>query len=525
MKNIFAEGIRVTNGVPYAPSITFIDDKTTGLFRTRDFPLGVAVDGSTNTVFTSNGVSLKKGFTLERGAVSNAYLRGNVNGEAFWQKSPIQSNSISWNSIYNSLDMNAANDTITVTISDTSVPPNVVVSKESNNVVANNDFYIKNKTTGSFQIYSTLPALTQISNTEVTDISVARLSNNCIGVCYYDINQDRVIYKYSLDALGKSWSDEIIPDDVSAVGLVNILVVDGNPALLYIYNEGVNDEWRYIRATNANGSSWGSPVVLYTSSTGVNFLPISLYLLQANGVPTCFYNDENGRAKLIISADATGSSWGSPINVSNLSNHQLISVKIVNGNPAVIAKSNAVNNIYYVRATNVSGSAWPVGASQLYKKVGDSTGTILLNPGHSSCDMSVVNGSLCIAVSELSTNDLYLNIANDVNGASWQNFDLIMALDTTALYPQFFTNNSTSYLLFNKSNGTPSAKCLLKFANDLSYTINEDYLPVFNIYSDHEVISNTDDGNSMIFIVSDNSISLLRFYEDDFKLNWISHLL
>jgi hypothetical protein len=524
MNNIFANGIRLTDGVPYQPSISFLDKPSTGIFRTNDNKLGFAINGSSAMSISSTGISINKGLNLTKGAVSNAYLRGNENGDAYWQQSPTQSGEVSWNSIYNTLNINSANDSLDITFNEMDGIPNIVISRESDAIVANNDFYIKNKTTNSCVVYSSLPVLTNVSPVDTIEISMCRLDNGCLGVCYYDISQDRVIYKYSMDSDGKVWSDAIIPDDDSSIGLVNLIVVDGFPAIAYIYNDGVNDEWRYIRATDSNGSVWGAYVTLVTSTTGVNFLPVTLNLLNVNGAPAVFYNDENGRAKVIHSNDSDGTSWGSSINISNLTNHQIMNVKIVNGNPAVVAKSNAVNNVYYVRANNAGGTSWPVAASQLYKNVNNVAQTITVNGGYSSCDMSMVDGSLCIAISELSSNDLFLNVANDINGASWKNFNIVMSLETAALYPKFFTNNNKSYLLFNKSNGIPSTKCLLKFESISSYSINDAFMPVFNIYGDHQIIPNMDDDNSLILFTSQNNVSLLRFYDDNFKLNWIAHL-
>ncbi len=516
--NNFVNGITLGSGNSFNPAIRFTDKPGTGIYSIGQDDLGFSVNTRVIYSCSFDGLIIRSDLFIPKNSTEGAYLISDSNGKAGWVKAPVQSGVISWNSIYNNL--NETSDTITVNTDKRATLGSVIFSLETPHKIANNTFHIRNKTTSSFDIYSTQPIHTIIANKDADAISIIRLTNNCIGICYYDVEDDRIYYQYSYDEAGIEWSAPIMIDDSSAVSIVSMCLVNGYPAIGYIYNEGVNDEWRYVRANNLLGSVWGVPTTLATSSTGINFLPISIRLILLNGNPSYFYNDEHGRAKMIYSNDINGTSWAPPINISNLTNHQILNVKIVNGNPAILSKMNTTGILYFVRAVDDTGTTWPSAATQLYKNQNQN---ILVNAGQSSCDMGFIDEKLCIAAMEQKTNDLYLAYADDINGSSWRSFNIIYDGQTTSGYPRFIYNNGKSYLLMNKFIGDPSTKCLITFNSINSYTINENFLPVFNKYGDHRSISNVNDNNSIILITSEKKISLLRFYDDGFKINWISH--
>ncbi len=521
---IFADGVRITSGTPYLPAISFLDAPSTGIFRVNSSDIGFAVMGNNVMCCTGKSTIFKNNIVIEKGAVDDGYLRANANGVAYWQSSLMQSGTVAWSSLYNLLDTSGSNDTITININKQNEPPNVSIGIESPQPLSDNAFYIKNKNSSSFQIYSTLPIMSNIANKDAACSSIIRLSNNLIGVCYYDVDTDRIYYHHSLDILGKQWSTPVLIDDVSAISSLSMCLVNGAPAVGYIYNEGANDEWRYVRATDPTGTAWSEPVVLATSSVGINFLPVSINLLVLGSHPAYFFNDEDGRAKMFRAMDANGSAWASAVNISNLVNHQLINVKLVGGNPAVVARSNINGNVYYVRASDTNGTSWPIGATQLYKYVNGDNVSIAANIGKSSCDMSTIAGSLSIVISELYTNNIYMSIANDQNGTSWGVFSYIAPAQTSAAYPTIFYNNQHSYLLFNKANESSAAKCLVKFTAPNAYTMKQNFMPTFSGYTEHWCLPNINDGNCSILFLSQNRVSLLRFYDEEFKLNWICHL-
>jgi hypothetical protein len=528
MSGTYPSGILVGDGNPNQPTISFLNQPATGIFCNSEQSIGISIEGVPTAEFTSKQLVLQNGLAILKNPKDNSFLRGDAKGNASWAASPIQSGTFSWDTIYNTVSLNSVNNSVHVNLPSASAAPStlpsVVISQETDVPVADNTFYITNKSNNGFDVYSTLPVFSNIVEASSSSMVSCRLSNGAIGVAYYDTNLDRIRYTYSLDNLGKSWSSPITVDDVSAINLVSLAVVNGNPAVVYIYDEGLNDEWRYSRATNANGSSWEGPVTLATSSISVSFLPVTLNLQIVTGEPALFLNNEHGRAQMIISNDSNGDTWGSPINISNLNNHQILDVLVVNNNPAVVAKSNTINNVYYVIANDNRGTSWPVGATQLYKNNGNTRATIVVNGGRDAASMFFMGDTLCIVLSELETNIMYISSFNFDN-SSWNLFHILAQTSTSVPFPKFFTNNGNYYMLFNYLTASPSAKKLITFTTPTDFTVQNSFLSVFNLYADHIVLPNINDDNSTIIFISDQNISLLRFYENNFKINWIAHTL
>lgn len=513
--NTFGNGINLNGGTPYLPALRFTDSQTTGFYYLND-KLHIGNKGVLVASISNTGIAINSGFNFAKNASESAYLRSDAEGNAYWQQPQTRSGSVDWSSIYDNLDMNGTNDRVVVNYRGIASTPNVTFSLETDHHIADNAFYIRDKGAESCSIYSTLPVLSAVSSIDTTEFDICRLSNGLIGVCYYDIEQDRVFYKHSLDTKGIEWSNPVLVDDVSSTGNISIAIVDGRPSIAYIASES-DLEWRFARATNETGSVWAAPVVLHTDSGLDSF--VSVWLLKSD-VPVCLFNDCSGRAKAIYAEEQDGSLWNAPVNVSNLVNHKIIKAGVVNGSLAVVARSNTVKNVYYVHANQVN--VWPIAATQLYKNNNGSSQTILSNDGNGSCDLYAIGGKPCVAISELTSNKLYLNIASDSTGDSWHGFNEVMDLQTAAAYPRFFTNNGIHHLLFNKYTGTPSIKGLLKFNADMTYSVDSEFLPGFDTYMNHMVLPNLNDGNSYLFFSSHSALSMLRFYSD-LKINWIAH--
>jgi hypothetical protein len=73
-------------------------------------------------------------------------------------------------------------------------------------------------------------------------------------------------------------------------------LVNGFPAIVYIYDNAPDDEWHYVRANDINGASWGDAVVVMAATTGTAFLPIGLFLRVVNNLPVVFTNNQAGAA-------------------------------------------------------------------------------------------------------------------------------------------------------------------------------------------------------------------------------------
>ena len=128
------------------------------------------------------------------------------------------------------------------------------------------------------------------------------------AISYSDNVNGTPKYVRATDPNGSSWGDPV-PVDAGARGEhTSLALVNGRPAIGY-YN-GTERAVRFIRATDADGSSWGAPkdvdsVNGLTSGSG-------LTLKVVNGNPAVSYNDKGCCVVYVRATDANGSSWGSP---------------------------------------------------------------------------------------------------------------------------------------------------------------------------------------------------------------------
>jgi hypothetical protein len=519
MSSTFASGLKVKDGLAVSPAVSFITDTASGIYMNSDNQnvksVGVSSNGHPVALFGSDRITLLKHLNIADNAVNKAVLTSDKDGNAGWCTTS-QHGEFKWNSIYSSID-ETSNNIMPVTFAQNLDSPAISLSKESDYVVDNFDLYIKEKTSTGFKIYTNSFMYKTIVTGNTGDYSTIRLSTGGLGICYYNVDLDRMQYTYSQNCSHDVFSVPITIDDISAVGQVSMCLVGQYPAIVYIADNNNNDEWRYSIANDVNGATWKAHVTLVTSTIDVTFSPVSLFLRVISGNPAVFLSNDAGRAQMYRAKDITGATWNTAITISNLTNHQLLDVQIINGNPAVIAKSNVVNNLYYTRSLDVSGNSWPIGATQIYKP---NNAPLYTNDGKSCNTMGMINGTLTIIASELKTNILYKATTNDVNGETWSSYSYLAPTNTTNAYPRIFQNNATTYMIYNNSTGTPSEKKLIEFTADNKPLITDNFIGNLNLCGDNQIISNLKDGNNIIAMSSDKKVSILKFYGNDLSINW-----
>jgi uncharacterized repeat protein (TIGR01451 family) len=163
----------------------------------------------------------------------------------------------------------------------------------------------------------------------------------------------------ALDVNGTTWGT---PVDVVGLfsGIPNswysLQVVNGNPAMLVYEDTG---EATFVRATDANGTTWGTSLIV-TPPLGTQ----NPSLRMVNGNPAILYVDATTGDSILMfrrATDANGTAWGTPVAIDPLlHNNGLFAesdIVIVNGNPAVayIDESGSVN---YARACDANGTIW-----------------------------------------------------------------------------------------------------------------------------------------------------------------------
>src|SRR5205807_9289695 len=113
----------------------------------------------------------------------------------------------------------------------------------------------------------------------------------------------------------------------------SLSIVNGNPAMGYY--DSTNNRLRFVRATDANGATWGSPINTTTSR--------GLYasLAVVNGNPAMSFQDNNGRLGYVRATDVNGAAWSAFIEPdSGLLSSVGTSLLVVNGNPAISYNAN-----------------------------------------------------------------------------------------------------------------------------------------------------------------------------------------
>jgi hypothetical protein len=101
-------------------------------------------------------------------------------------------------------------------------------------------------------------------------------------------------------------------DDVGEY--TSLAVVDGNPAISYY--DWDNGDLKYVRATTADGSSWGSPLIVAGDGGADVGLYTSLAVVDGNPAIS-YYDNGSGDLKYVRATDSPGSSWGRPVTLDS----------------------------------------------------------------------------------------------------------------------------------------------------------------------------------------------------------------
>jgi hypothetical protein len=201
----------------------------------------------------------------------------------------------------------------------------------------------------------------------------------------------------------------VVDNSANTVGrYLSMAVVNGNPAIAY-YDETSGD-LKYCRSLTTNGAIWGAPVVAHVG--GANLVGKFPSLTIVNGRPAvAYYDDTADDLKYVRAADANGTTWGAPITVASTGTIGLYAqLNVANGRPAIAYYNSSSNRLEFVRAGNVDGTAWglPVAID------GSST-----NVAGEYCSMEIVGGNPAIAYRAATADVLRYCRAADADGTAW----------------------------------------------------------------------------------------------------------
>ena len=232
-----------------------------------------------------------------------------------------------------------------------------------------------------------------------------KIVNGNPAVSYFDTSNDDLKFVRAADAIGGSWGSPLTLDSPGEVGLDTCLtVVSGFPAVSYCDN--ANGYLKYIRATDSVGSSWGAPVIV--DSTDLVGWDNSMTVVE--GFPAIsYYDTTNDDLKYVRANDAYGESWGSPTIVDSAGDvGTYTTLLVVNGKPAIGYYGYSAGDLKYVRAADSTGISWgsPIAV--------DSS----LDVGRYKT-MTIVADCPAFSYYDATNGDLKYVRATDANGGAW----------------------------------------------------------------------------------------------------------
>src|SRR5690349_14351161 len=112
---------------------------------------------------------------------------------------------------------------------------------------------------------------------------------------------------------------------------------------------------------NGFSQTFGTPVMAVNPYPGTNgSIGAFSKLLVVNGNPAiCYYDNSRTAIYYMRASDVDGTAWNAPVLIDmTYTVGQYLSFKIVNGNPAVAYYEGTNGDLKYARAIDADGTAW-----------------------------------------------------------------------------------------------------------------------------------------------------------------------
>ena len=271
-----------------------------------------------------------------------------------------------------------------------------------------------------------------------------KVVNGTPAISYYDVAGGNLKYVRATDAGGTTWGNLVTVDAVGITGQhTSLEVVNGNPAISYY--DATNGDLRFVRAidiSGMDGTAWGFPLTLDSGGDVGQYSCLRV----VNGNPAVAYFDvTNGDLKFIRATDSSGMAWGAPVVVAGAGSvaGRSISMAVVNGYPAISYHDQTNAQTSFVRATDVNGATW--GAPVAVASSG------LMGQGTS---LVVVDENPAVVFWDGTSYVLKFARATDVNGAAWATPLTLDASGIVGFYPSMaVVNGSPAVSYFDPQNG------------------------------------------------------------------------
>ncbi|MCP5538798.1 MAG: tail fiber domain-containing protein [Akkermansiaceae bacterium] len=180
------------------------------------------------------------------------------------------------------------------------------------------------------------------------------------AVAYLDTAGAVAKYAYASTADGANpgdWTVVTIAPTTDNTG-ATLAVVDGRPAMAFL--DGATGQLQYVRANDAAGASWPAPVPI-TPAAGIGSGGTYASMAIIAGRPAVAYRSiPENKVYFLRADDAQGSSWGAPALVSSTSAHgNFNSLTVIGGRPALAyGDQSGVRGIVIVLANDAEGTSW-----------------------------------------------------------------------------------------------------------------------------------------------------------------------
>lgn len=236
--------------------------------------------------------------------------------------------------------------------------------------------------------------------------SLAAVAGNP-AISYYNLtNGDLKFARCSASDGSGPWTITTV-ESAGVIGQYSSLgIVNGNPAISYY--DATNGDLKFARNTAADGS--GSWTIVTAVSSGFVGLYSSMTVINGNPAISYFDITSGVALSLVRATDANGSAWSSPVTVNNTVNYAgPSSLNVINGNPAISFYDGVNADLKFVRSTDVNGIA----GSWSGPVTVDSVGSV----GKES-SLVVVSGTPAISYFDETNGDLKFARSSDASGAT-----------------------------------------------------------------------------------------------------------
>ena len=168
------------------------------------------------------------------------------------------------------------------------------------------------------------------------------------------------------DILGNSWNKQVTAAATpwfTAGHTIKLKVINGNPALAYCDYLGTTPPTtglKYVRATEPDGSAWGTPVWIDNKDDAGE----GVHLAVINGFPAVAYVARSSSGGFEVrykrALDANGSSWATAPVLVKTDGRDVLGLETVAGCPAIGLVTCQGHDVLYFKGADADGTSFPL---------------------------------------------------------------------------------------------------------------------------------------------------------------------